>query len=57
MTQFYPYEDILKGMHKRGKPPEMPGALLGSAKALYAVQAKMANGPGLAGPTWNQRVG
>lgn len=57
MNQFYPYKDILKGIHKRGKPLEMPGALLGSAKALYSVQAKMANGPGLTGPTWYRRLG
>jgi hypothetical protein len=43
MGQFYPYEDILKGMHTRGKP-ELGGDLTGAARMLHPVQAKMIDG-------------
>ena len=44
MDQFYPYEDILKGMHTRGKPPESGGDLMGAARMLHPAQAKMMHG-------------
>ncbi len=48
MNQFYPFDDILKGVHKR----EKVGHLLSAARSRYAmpaagVQAKLA--PGVAG--------
>jgi hypothetical protein len=65
MDQFYPYEDILKGMHAREKPREIRGFNIAGQRNLEPVQAKMMNGlqrpaaiqrlPGVAFPVFPSR--
>ena len=44
MNQFYPFEDILRGVHTRGKQPEIRGFQRAGWGDLLPVQAKTMHG-------------
>jgi hypothetical protein len=57
MDQFYPYEDVLRGVQTRGKPPEIRGFKVGGLRGLQPVQAKMMNHPQPAASVPNRLTG